>query len=79
MGHQLRGDLFGKRRLKPASDIDGRQLLVLSPVVCFEFRALHLEFAFSVSACEWTDTYSPAAIDMAPAARPAIPATNTLW
>ena len=34
--------------------------------------------ACSVSACEWTDTYSPAAIDMAPATRPAIPATNTL-
>src|ERR1700686_5226134 len=34
--------------------------------------------ARSVSACEWTDTYSPAAIDIAPATRPATPATNTL-
>src|SRR5579859_2028755 len=34
--------------------------------------------ACSVSACEWTDTYSPAAIDIAPATRPATPATNTL-
>ena len=29
--------------------------------------------AFSVSACELTDTYSPAAIDIAPATRPATP------
>ena len=32
--------------------------------------------ARSVSACELTDTYSPAAIDMAPATRPATPATK---
>src|ERR1017187_1717813 len=37
-----------------------------------------LRSACSVSACEWTDTYSPAAIDMDPATRPATPATNTL-
>jgi hypothetical protein len=30
-----------------------------------------------VSDCELTDTYSPAAIDMAPATSPAIPATKT--
>lgn len=30
----------------------------------------------SVSACEQTETYSPAAIDMAPATRPATPATR---
>src|SRR5450755_2267214 len=34
--------------------------------------------ACSVSACEWTETYSPAAIDIAPATSPATPATNTL-
>src|SRR5271166_6755594 len=33
--------------------------------------------AFSVSACELTDTYSPAAIAIAPAARPATPARRT--
>ena len=33
--------------------------------------------ACSVSACELTDTYSPAAIDSAPATRPATPATMT--
>ena len=30
-----------------------------------------------MSACELTETYSPAAIDIAPATRPAIPATST--
>ena len=33
--------------------------------------------ARSVSRCELTETYSPAAIDRAPAVRPAIPATRT--
>ncbi len=33
--------------------------------------------AASVSACELTDTYSPAAIDIAPATSPAMPATST--
>src|ERR1700704_722497 len=66
MSHQLRGDLFRERSLKPTSDVDGGQFPVLAPVVCFEFRALKIEFGRSVSACEWTDTYSPAAIDIAP-------------
>src|SRR5579864_3279997 len=34
--------------------------------------------AASASACDLTDTYSPAAMDMAPATRPATPATMTL-
>jgi hypothetical protein len=33
--------------------------------------------AESVSACELTDTNSPAAIDIAPATKPAMPATST--
>src|SRR5262245_35370972 len=33
--------------------------------------------ARSVSACELTDTYSPAAMESAPATRPATPATRT--
>src|SRR5207342_3518494 len=33
--------------------------------------------ARSVSACDCTDTYSPAAIDIAPAASPATPAVST--
>ncbi len=35
--------------------------------------------ARSESDCELTDTYSPAAIDIAPATRPEMPATTTLW
>ena len=35
--------------------------------------------ARSVSAWELTETYSPAAIDMAPATKPATPATKTSW
>src|SRR5690606_256815 len=35
--------------------------------------------ARSVSRCELTDTYSPAAIDMAPATRPAMPASRICW
>ena len=35
--------------------------------------------ACSVSACELTETYSPAAIDSAPAKRPATPAISTSW
>src|SRR5689334_18689733 len=34
--------------------------------------------ARSVSDCELTETYSPAAIDIAPATKPAMPATRTL-
>jgi hypothetical protein len=44
MGHQLPSHLFRKPRIKPTSNIDGRQFLVFAPVVCFEFRALKLEF-----------------------------------
>src|SRR5262249_30586975 len=34
--------------------------------------------AISVSDCELTETYSPAAMDIAPATSPAMPASNTL-
>ena len=35
--------------------------------------------AFSVSACELTETYSPAAMDIAPATKPASPASKTAF
>jgi hypothetical protein len=76
MGHQLIGDLLCERMIEATSDIDRSQFLMFSLVVSFELRALTLEF--SLLAWEWTDTYSPAAIAMAPATRPATPATNTL-
>lgn len=44
MRHELRGDLFRERRLKPTSDVDFRQLLMLTSVVCFEFLAFQLKF-----------------------------------
>ena len=44
MGHQLLGHLVRERRIEPASDVDCHQFLVLALVVCFEFRALKLEF-----------------------------------
>ena len=43
VGHQLLGDLFRERRIKPASDVDRRQFLVLALVVSFEFLSLKLE------------------------------------
>src|SRR6185436_3608364 len=52
-------------------------------LLLFEFHilpqllALAREIRFSVSDCELTDTYSPAAIDMAPATSPATPAIKT--
>ena len=44
MSRQLLGDLFGKRRIQPASDINRRQLLVLALVISFELLALNLDF-----------------------------------
>ena len=78
MGHELACELFRKRRVEPTSDVDGCQFLVLAPVVCFEFGPLKRSLARSVSDCECAHTYSPAAMDVAPATRPATPATNTL-
>ena len=49
MGHQLLGDLFRERTIEPASDVNRSQLLMLTLVVCFEFRALKIEVGlFSV-------------------------------
>ncbi len=79
LGHQLVGDLARqRRRRRPRGDVDLRQLLP------FEFRldlavpcVSRARSACSVSDCELTETYSPAAIDMAPATSPAMPATRT--
>ena len=43
MDHQLLGDLFREQGIKPASDVNRHQFLVLALVVCFEFRALNGE------------------------------------
>jgi hypothetical protein len=59
---QLGRDLPGQILGETALDIDLRQFL-------------ELRFGLRL-ACELTDTYSPAAMDMAPATRPATPATR---
>jgi hypothetical protein len=43
MGHQLLGNLLGELGIKPATDVDRRQFLVLALVVCLQFRAFQLE------------------------------------
>ena len=43
--HQLIGDLFRERGLKPTRDIDSGQLLALAPVVSFEFGPLQFKFS----------------------------------
>jgi hypothetical protein len=35
VGHQLLGDLFRELGLKPTSDVDGGQFLVLALVICW--------------------------------------------
>jgi hypothetical protein len=52
ISHQLLGHLFREGRLKPASDVDGCEFLVLAPVVGPEFSALELEFGSFPSAWE---------------------------
>ena len=65
--HQLLGNLFCKQRIETASNVDRRQFLVFAQVVRREFGALQREVGLFGAAWEWTDTYSPAAIDIAPA------------
>jgi hypothetical protein len=72
--HQLLGDLLRQGGLKPAGEIDRRQLTMLRRRVCFELGALARQVGLlGIGLCEWTETYPPAAIDMAPATRPATP------
>src|SRR5690349_17456633 len=52
-------------------DASSRCSLALSVLSSWRSRSMS---ACSASACECTDTYSPAAIDIAPATRPAMPA-----
>ena len=64
-------------RSRPRGYVDRRQFRPLGLVgatPCARARGPRC----SVSACELTETYSPAAMDMAPATSPATPATRTL-
>ena len=79
MGHELLGHLVRERRIKAATDVDRHQFLVLAPGVGVRFRALTGEFSlFGVGLGLDRGLYLPAAIDIAPATRPATPATTTL-
>jgi len=78
MRHQLRRDLPGQGFFKTAPHIYPRQLVGLAARIGPQFPALPRQIRASESACELTDTNSPAAIDMAPATSPERPAINTL-
>ena len=77
--HQLVGDVLGQRRRRgrgrrrsPASSSRSK---TGSAARCSRSMS---RSASSTSTCELTETYSPAAIDIAPATRPATPATR-IW
>ena len=78
MSHQLLGDLFPEYRVKSATDVNRREFLMFALLSALSSARSRASSAFSVSACEWTETYSPTAIDIAPATRPAVPATKPL-
>ncbi len=59
--------------------VDTGKLLNFIVAAFGELLCLAREVGLLVSVCELTDTYSPAAIDMAPATRPANPAITTAW
>ena len=76
LGHELIGHLPRELRLHVPILIDMGELL---PLLCRRLgeRALFArKVRASELACELTDTYSPAAIDIAPAAQPAIAAVR---
>ena len=74
-GHLLR-DLPGQSGCDASGDVDLRQFVELRLRLFGQFAPFLARSASSVSDCELTETYSPAAIDMAPATRPAAPATR---
>jgi hypothetical protein len=76
--HELLGNLSGKAGLDSPRDIDFGKLPLLELRVIREFAPFPREIGISVSDCELTETYSPAAMDIAPATSPAMPASNTL-
>ena len=52
MGHELLGDLFRERGIEAAADVDCRWFLMLTLVVCSNFRALTPEVSlFGVWTC----------------------------
>ena len=75
--HELLGDLPRKVPIDATLDVDIGKLIELKSRISLNSLRSRARSACSVSDCELTDTYSPAAIDMAPATSPATPASKT--
>jgi hypothetical protein len=75
LGHELMSDLLGELRLDATIFVDVSEFAFLFGGLVAEARRSRASAA-SQSACELTDTYSPAAIDIAPAAHPATAAVR---
>jgi hypothetical protein len=75
--HELAGYLRCEVVVEPAFDIDRGQFFVLRLRICRKSGAFERQFGLFHIACELTETYSPAAIAMAPATRSATPAIST--
>ena len=80
MRHQLSRDIGSQRYIKSSSNVYGCQFSACrNPGLAANSLRSRSRSARSVSDCELTETYSPAAIDIAPATRPAMPAIKMLF
>jgi hypothetical protein len=68
-------DLASQQDIESAFDVDISKLLKLCIGLLCKLMRSFARSAASVSACELTETYSPAAIAVEPATKPATPAT----
>ena len=75
--HELLGDLPRKVAIDTALDVNLRKFIEFKFGISLNSLRSRARSACSLSDCELTDTYSPAAIDMAPATSPATPAIKT--
>ena len=77
MRHELLGDEAGEAGFDAAVLVDLRELVQLGAAVLLAApRLRRARSASSASRCELTEMYSPAAIDIAPATSPAMPAVD---
>src|SRR5215469_9389416 len=77
--HQLLGNLPRKSWFETSLDVDLGSSSFSDSTLSLSSLRSRARSARSVSDCELTDTYSPVAIDMAPATKPATPATRTAF
>ena len=73
---QLGGHLLRQPAREATLQVDRGQLLLLALGVTAELSLLDRQVGPLASACELTETYSPAAIEAAPATSPAVPAVR---